>query len=141
MHLRAALFALLTAAPPAIAQVKPLPAPPPPPLDDAALLARADPAAGEREWRRCRACHAVEPGRHGVAPSLHGIVGAEIGVQSGFAYSRVLSDRGGTWTVAALSAYLENPRGFAPGTSMAFAGIPDPAARLNLIAWLATQAD
>jgi len=43
--------------------------------------------------------------------------------------------------VAALSAYLENPRGFAPGTSMAFAGIPDPGARLNLIAWMATQAD
>jgi cytochrome c len=138
MHLRAALIALSASAAPALAQVKPLP--PPPPMDDAALLARADAAAGERVWRTCRACHGVEAGRHGIGPSLHGIVGAPIGVQPGFRYSQVLANRGGTWTVAALSEFLENPRATAPGTTMAFAGIRAADDRLNLIAWLATQA-
>lgn len=139
MTLRAALIALVATTAPALAQVKPLPTPPP--MDDAALLARADPAAGERQWRTCRACHGVEEGRHGIGPSLHGIVGAPVAAQPGFRYSHVLSNRGGTWTVAALSDFLENPRAAAPGTTMAFAGLTDPAARLNLIAWLATQTD
>lgn len=128
----------------------PTPAPPqaeaaPPAGDDSALLAGADPTAADRAWGSCRACHGVEPGRHGVGPSLHGIVGAPVAAQDwGRPYSRALRElgaAGAVWDVARLSAFLENPRGFAPGTLMAYAGLRDPADRLNLIAWLAAQAD
>ena len=136
--MRRLLTVLLLVALPAGAQTPPKDrVPPAPPRDDVALLADADAAAGERSWRQCRACHAIEPGRHGIGPSLHGILGAPVGAQPGYAYSPVLAALGGTWTVTRLSAYLENPRAFAPGTRMAYAGMRDPQDRLNLIAWLA----
>lgn len=137
----ALLIATLTA--PALAQAPLKPLPPGMGAAPADPLAAADPAAGERVWRSCRACHAIEPGRHGVGPSLHGIFGAPIAAQDwGRPYSlalRQMGAAGAAWDVARLSAYLENPRTFAPGTMMAFAGIRDPADRLNLIAWLAVQ--
>jgi cytochrome c len=139
----AAALLIATLAAPALAQAPLKPLPPgmgAPPADP---LAGADPAAGERVWRTCRACHAIEPGRHGVGPSLHGIVGARVAAQDwGRPYSSALAGigrDGAVWDAATLSAYLENPRAFAPGTMMAFAGIRDPADRLNLIAWLAAQ--
>lgn len=110
-----------------------------PPDDGAARLAQADPAAGERVWRTCRACHGIEPGRHGVGPSMAGIVGAPVAAQPGYSYSPALAALGGTWTVARLDAFLENPRNFGPGGRMTFAGIRNPQDRLNLIAWLALQ--
>lgn len=131
----ALLIASLTA--PALAQAPLKPLPP------GMGASPADPAAGERVWRSCRACHAIEPGRHGVGPSLHGIVGAPIAAQDwGRPYSLALREMGAAgavWDVARLSAFLENPRAFAPGTMMAYAGLRDPADRLNLIAWLAAQ--
>jgi cytochrome c len=42
------------------------------------------------------------------------------------------------WTVETLDAFLQAPMGYVAGTSMGFAGIPDPQERLDLIAWLAT---
>ncbi|MFA5538818.1 MAG: cytochrome c family protein, partial [Gemmobacter sp.] len=39
------------------------------------------------------------------------------------------------------SAFIENPRGYAPGTSMAYAGMRDAEDRANLIAYLATHGD
>ncbi len=38
-----------------------------------------------------------------------------------------------------LNAFLENPKGYAPGTKMSFAGLPKAEDRANVIAWLATQ--
>lgn len=110
-----------------------------PPDDGAARLAQADPAAGETLWRTCRPCHGLEPGRHGVGPSMAGIVDAPVAAQPGYRYSPALAAMGGTWTVTRLDAFLENPRSDAPGTSMAYAGIRNPQDRLNLIAWLAQQ--
>lgn len=136
MSLRTALILLVLLAAPAAAQapVKPLPTAPADPL------AGADLARGEGVWRQCRACHSIEPGRHGIGPSLHGVVGAPVGAQNwGRPYSLALQRVGGVWTVDRLSAYLENPRAFAPGGLMAYAGLRDPADRLNLIAWLAAQ--
>ncbi len=145
MQPAAAALVLTLAALPAAAQVPLKPLPPgmgSAPQAAADPLAGADPAAGERVWRTCRACHAIEPGRHGAGPSLYGIVGAPIAAQDwGRPYSPALRAVGGVWSVERLSAYLENPRAFAPATTMAFAGIRDPADRLNLIAWLARQAD
>lgn len=139
MPLRVAFALAVLIAAPAAAQapVKPLP---PGMVTPADPLAGADLAAGERLWRACRACHNIEPGRHGMAPSLHGIVGAPVAAQDwGRPYSPALRQAGGIWSVDRLSAYLENPRTFAPGGAMAYAGMRDPADRLNLIAWLAAQ--
>lgn len=108
-------------------------------IDVMALYAEADPAAGEGVWRNCRACHALEEGRHGTGPSLYGVVGRPIDAIDGFNYSGALEQLGETWTVEALNAFLESPRNAAPGTTMGFAGLRNLQDRLNLIAYLDAQ--
>jgi cytochrome c len=105
-------------------------------VDYDALYAQADAAAGEAQWRNCRACHALEAGRNGTGPYLLGVVGRPIGTAQGFNYSGALNQVGDVWTVERLSRFIENPRGYAPGTTMAFAGLRNRTDRLNLIAYI-----
>jgi cytochrome c len=96
-------------------------------------------AGGEAVFAQCRACHVTEAGVNRIGPSLHNIVGREAGRVAGYSYSAANANSGITWTPEKLFQYLENPQRVVPGTKMAFAGIPDPQRRADLIAWLATQ--
>lgn len=111
-------------------------------VDYDALYAQADAAAGEAQWRNCRACHSLEAGRNGTGPYLHGVVNRPIGTAQGFAnYSGALNQMGETWTVEHLAVFLANPRGAAPGTTMAYAGLRNLNDRINLIAYIASQSN
>ena len=103
-------------------------------------LATADAAKGEQSFKKCVACHNVQPGgANALGPNLHAIMGAPLAAKAGFAYSDALKSKGGTWTWDAMSDWLKSPKGFAPGTKMTFAGISDPQERANLLAWLNGQ--
>jgi cytochrome c len=84
----------------------------------------------------CAACHSVDPGDHGIGPSLAGVFGARAGAQSGFEYSQAMKDSGLTWNQANLDRYLDNPRAAVPGTTMAFAGVKDAARRQAIIDYM-----
>jgi cytochrome c len=103
------------------------------------VYATADAGAGERLWRQCQACHALNPGQNGVGPYLHGVVGRPKHSADGFSYSDALMSLEGDWTPENLSSFLESPRSYAPGTSMSYNGMSDVEDRANLIAYLATQ--
>lgn len=105
-------------------------------VDLAALVASADAAKGEKVFNKCKSCHKVEDGANGLGPHLWGIVNRDIGSVAGFGYSGVLNDMPGNWDLAALDAFLADPKGFANGTKMAFAGLKKPEDRVNLIVWL-----
>jgi len=106
--------------------------------DFAVLLAAADPAAGESVFRRCSSCHKLD-GTDGVGPHLDGIVGRNKGAIAGFRYSdAMMAVTAELWTPENIAAYLEDPRGYMPGTTMAFAGLPDVEDQANLVAYLAT---
>src|SRR6056297_1178883 len=107
----------------------------------AAMVAAADPADGESVFRRCAACHAVEDGRNKVGPHLYGVVGADIASVEGFSYSDTLKGLEGEWTVDRMSAWLENPREFAPGNRMGYPGLKDEADRAAVIAYLQSVAN
>lgn len=110
-----------------------------PEIDFEALMASADAAAGEREWAKCRSCHALD-GSDGVGPHLNGVVGREVASVAGFGYTDAMvahAAEAPVWDPAALQVFIENPRGVVPGTAMSFAGLRDPQARANLIAYLA----
>lgn len=100
------------------------------------VLAAADAGKGAGVFRKCSACHKLEAGANGTGPYLYGVVGREIGAADGFGYSDTLASMGGEWTPEALSGFLENPKGWAPGTSMAFAGLKKIEDRANLIVYL-----
>jgi len=99
-------------------------------------FALADAGKGERVYGKCRACHQLEQGANATGPYLYGVVGREVDAAEGFNYSGVLEEHADVWTRENLYAFLEDPRGFAPGTSMAFAGLDSWEDRVNLIAYL-----
>ncbi|KPP84104.1 MAG: cytochrome c [Rhodobacteraceae bacterium HLUCCA08] len=100
------------------------------------VFAAADPAAGEGQWRNCVSCHAVADGENKTGPHLYGIVGRAVGSVDGFGYSGSLVAVADVWTPDNLNAFLENPRGFAPGTTMGYNGMRSLEDRADLIAWL-----
>lgn len=107
-------------------------------VDVAALVAEADPAAGESAFRRCAACHNLADGAGGVGPHLAGLVGREIASVEGFGYSDALTGLEGAWTEQEIYAFIADPDGYAPGTIMNFAGLADSADRANVIAYIAS---
>lgn len=103
------------------------------------LLASADVAAGEKVYAKCMACHTITPGgASGVGPNVHGILGKGIAAGS-FAYSPGLKAVGGTWTFEQMDAWLANPKKFAEGTKMSFAGLSKGEDRANVIAYMNAQ--
>ena len=103
----------------------------------AEVLASADISEGPTLFRKCSACHKVEDGENGAGPYLYGVVGRDVGAASGYSgYSGALSEVADVWTPENLNAFLANPKGYAPGTTMSFAGFSDVEDRANIIAWL-----
>ena len=108
-------------------------------IDFAEILASADVGRGARAFNKCAACHRLEDGANGTGPHLYEIVGRPKSAVDGFGYSGALGE--GEWTAENLSAFIESPRSYAPGTSMAFAGIRSVQERADLIAYLDSAAD
>jgi cytochrome c len=105
-------------------------------------FAAADLARGELLSLACAACHRLAAGEGTlIGPNLHGMFGRTAGRVPEFAYSPALAASGLVWTPDSLEAWLANPTGFVPGTTMAFTGYRSAEDRRDLIAYLlrATQ--
>jgi cytochrome c len=111
------------------------------PAFDAAAVAQAAAAgnveAGAVVFKKCVACHSIEPGGpNKVGPNLAGVVDRAKASHAGFAYSDALKAKGGNWSFADLAAFIHNPKGFVPGTKMLFPGIADTGDLADLLAYL-----
>jgi cytochrome c len=105
-------------------------------------LASADPAKGEQVFKKCAACHnADQGGANALGPNLWDVLGEPIGKGKGFPFSDALAGKGGNWDWHSLSEWLANPKKFAPGTKMTFAGLSNPEDRANVIAFLNAHSD
>ena len=106
------------------------------------LLKKGDPGNGQAAFKRCATCHTPDKGgKNTTGPNLYGIVGRPKGSHEGFNYSNAIKGKGGDWSYDDLANYLHDPRGFAPGNKMAFAGIKDNAELADLIVYLRTLSD
>jgi cytochrome c len=102
----------------------------------------ADATKGEQVFKKCAACHnADKGGANALGPNLWGVLGKPHGHVPGFAYSDALKGKPGNWDFAGLSEWLANPKKYAPGTKMTFAGLSNPQDRADLIAFLNTKSD
>lgn len=102
------------------------------------IFAAADVAAGEKIFKKCKACHKLDAGANATGPSLFGIVGRDVGIGADFKYSDAMLAFGGAWTPERLDEFLRKPKEAMPGTKMGFAGLKKPGQRADLIAYLAT---
>jgi cytochrome c len=108
-------------------------------VDLAAVLAAGDAAAGEKVFGKCKACHKLD-GTDGTGPHLNGVVNRPKASIAGFGYSDTLVGMAAeAWTPENLYAFLENPKGYAPGTKMSFAGLSKSEERANVIAYMAAN--
>ena len=76
-----------------------------------------------------------------IGPQLYGVVGRARATHPGFDYSSAMKAKGGSWTYDELFKYLKSPGSYVPGTKMSFAGLRSEQDRINLIAFLRTNAD
>ena len=84
--------------------------------------AAGDPAKGESEFKKCKACHMVQApdgtdivkgGKTG--PNLYGVVGRKAGSEEGFKYSEALiklGEAGEVWTPEDLEHYITDPNAY-----------------------------
>ena len=100
----------------------------------AASQAAAPEKLGQAVYARCAACHSLAQDRTG--PRHCGLFGRRAGSVAGFDYSAAMKRSGIVWNAKTLDRFLANPPKAVPGTSMTYAGVPDPAERAALIAYL-----
>ena len=96
-----------------------------------------DVASGKLVFRKCQACHSLEPGKNGLGPSLSGIVGKKAGSVANYSYSPAMKNSNLTWDVAKLDTYLSDPQKTVPGNKMPFPGLKTENERNAVIAYLA----
>lgn len=100
----------------------------------------ADIKAGQGKYGMCRSCHTLtEGGARMTGPNLHGLLGSKAATRD-FNYSAALKAANLTWDAPTLDKWIEDPRAMVPGTKMAFVGIKDAKARIDLIGYLAVEA-
>ena len=106
-----------------------------------ALLAKGDAAKGEESFKKCASCHTItQGGANGIGPNLYAILGDAIAQgRGGYAFSDGLKKHTGKWDFKTLSEWLKNPRAFAEGTKMTFAGLEDGQERANIMLYLNKQ--
>ena len=101
------------------------------------LLQTASIEKGQKVAKKCVSCHSFDAGgANKIGPALYGVVDRAIGKHGGFTYSGALAGMDGAWDYEALNGFLENPKKYAAGTNMAFAGLRKVKDRANIIAYL-----
>ena len=105
-------------------------------LGSGAALAAGDAAAGEKVFKKCKACHTFDPGKKKIGPHLKGVVDRKAGAVEGYKYSKAMKAADIVWDEANLDEYLKKPKAFLKGTKMSFGGLKKDAQRADVIAYL-----
>src|SRR6476661_8417042 len=104
----------------------------------APTAAIGDVATGKLVYRKCQACHSLEPGKNGLGPSLAGLIGKKASSVPNYNYSPAMKGSNLTWDVGTLDAYLSDPQKLVPGNKMPFPGLKTENERNAVIAFLAS---
>jgi len=117
--------------------------------------AAPDADQGKAVFKKCGACHTLEPGKHRVGPSLAGLFGRPAGSEEGYKFSADMiaaGDAGLVWSEETLAGYIKKDGPKGPKTyigevigkpkakiKMAFPGLKADEDIENLIAYLSAN--
>ena len=108
-----------------------------------------DVTAGEKVFKKCKACHQVgENAKNGAGPHLNGVIGRPAGFNEGFKYGTGMKkarEAGLVWSEELVFEYIANPKVFLreylddpkAKAKMVFR-LKDEEDRLNVIAYVKT---
>jgi len=70
-----------------------------------------DAKKGEKVFKKCKVCHAVEAGKHKIGPSLAGVMGRKAGTTD-FKKYKALKDADFIWDEDNIAEWVENQKDF-----------------------------
>ena len=96
--------------------------------------------AGEKVFKKCKACHYADREKHKTGPHLVDIMRRTAGSLEDYKkYSKAMKASGIVWDDTTLADYLRAPKKYVKGTKMAFVGLKKDADIENVIAYLKAE--
>ena len=109
-------------------------------LISAGPVPAADTKAGEKVFKKCKACHYADREKHKTGPHLVNLIGRTAGSFEDYKkYSKAMKASGIVWDEETLTEYLRAPKKYIKGTKMAFVGLKKDADIENVIAYLRAE--
>jgi len=109
-------------------------------LVSAGAVLAADIKAGEKVFKKCKACHYANREKHKTGPHLVNLIGRTAGSLEDYKkYSKAMKASGIVWDEETLTEYLRAPKKYIKGTKMAFVGLKKDADIENVIAYLMAE--
>ena len=111
-------------------------------VDMSAFLAMGDVATGEKQFKKCKACHSInKDGRNNIGPKLWNVMFRQVGSINDYKYSQALSSYKKEWNWEEMNGFLIKPAKWIKGNKMGFAGIKDEKERASVILYLNQNSD
>jgi cytochrome c len=111
-------------------------------LDISALLAMGDIAHGEKQFKKCKACHSIKQGGgNKIGPKLWNVMFRPVGAITDYKYSKALSTYGKEWNWEEMNGFLVKPAIWIKGNKMGFAGLKNEKDRASVLLYLNQNSD
>jgi len=111
-------------------------------IDIVAFLAMGDITNGEKQFKKCKACHSIKQGGgNKIGPKLWNVMFRPVGAITDYKYSKALSSYGKEWSWEEMNGFLIKPATWIKGNKMGFAGIKDEKDRASIILYLNQNSD
>ena len=106
-------------------------------VDISSLLAMGDIAHGEKQFKKCKACHSIKQGGgNKIGPKLWNVMFRPVGAITDYKYSKALSTYGKEWGWEEMNGFLIKPATWIKGNKMGFAGLKSEKDRASVILYL-----
>ena len=111
-------------------------------VDMTTLLAMGDIAHGEKQFKKCKACHSIKQGGgNKIGPKLWNVMFRPVGSVTDYKYSKALSDYKKDWSWEEMNGFLIKPSTWIKGNKMGFAGLKKEKDRASVILYLNQMSD
>ena len=111
-------------------------------IDISALLAIGDIAHGEKQFKKCKACHSIKQGGgNKIGPKLWNVMFRPVGAITDYKYSKALSTYGKEWSWEEMNGFLIKPSTWIKGNKMGFAGLKNEKDRASVLLYLNQNSD